>query len=147
MLAFASYWVDSSSMSLSILCVIDFSESSKKALEWAAENARTYESHLTVLYSYRLIDIRNGENIIELRRKIEDEANRNFKILENDLLLNKHISYDFKTEVGFIAGRVEEHVKNHPINFLVIDKNLRMSNKESFDDLMENTQVPLLIIP
>ena len=82
-----------------------------------------------------------------MRKKIEDEAHQNFKILESDLLLNKHISYDFKTEVGFIADRVEEHAKNHPINFLVIDKSLRASNKESFDDLMENTQVPLVIIP
>jgi len=134
-------------MSLSILCVIDFSESSKKALEWAVENARTYQSHLTVLYPYRLNHLKNGENIMALRRKIEDEANQNFKILENDLLLNKHISYDFKTEVGFVADRVEEHSKNHPINFLVIDKSIRTSNKESFDDLMENMQVPLVIIP
>jgi hypothetical protein len=82
-----------------------------------------------------------------MRRKIEDEANQNFKILETDLLLNKQISYDFKTEVGFIADRVEEHSKNHPINFLVVNKNVRMNNKESFDDLMENMQVPLVIIP
>ena len=134
-------------MSRSILCVIDFSESSKKSLEWAAENARAYQSHLTVLYPYRLNHARNGENISALRRKIEDEANQNFKILEKDLLLNKHISYDFKTEVGFVSDRVEEHSKHHPINFLVIDKNIRKSNKESFDDLMENMQVPLVIIP
>ena len=134
-------------MSLSILCVIDFSESSKKVLQWAAENARTNQSHLTVLYSYRLTPVRNGESIVALKRKIEDEANQNFKILETDLLLDKHITYDFKTEVGFIADRVQEHSKNHPMNFLVIDKSIRTSNKESFDDLMENMQVPLVIIP
>ena len=134
-------------MSLSILCVIDFSESSKKVLQWAAENARTNQSHLTILYSYRLTPVRNGESIVALKRKIEDEANQNFKILETDLLLDKHITYDFKTEVGFIADRVQEHSKNHPMNFLVIDKSIRTSNKESFDDLMENMQVPLVIIP
>jgi len=134
-------------MTLSILCVIDFSDSSRNALQWAADNARTYQLHLTVLYSYRLNHVRHGESIVALRKKIEDEANQNFKILENDLLLNRHISYDFKTEVGFIADRVEEHSKNHPINFLVIDKNIRTSNKESFDDLMEHMQVPLVIIP
>jgi hypothetical protein len=134
-------------MSLSILCVIDFSDSSKKVLQWAAENAGTYQLHLTVLYSYRLNHVKHGENITAVRRKIEDDANKNFKILENDVLLNRQISYDFKTEVGFISDRVEEHSKKHPINFLVIDKNIRTSNKESFDDLMENTQVPLVIIP
>ncbi len=134
-------------MTLSVLCVIDFSESSKKALQWAVENARSNQSHLTVLYPYRLTQARHGENILAFRRKIEDEANQNFKILEKDLLLNKQISYDFKTEVGFIADRVEEHSKNHPINFLVVNNNVRMNNKESFDDLMENMQVPVVIIP
>lgn len=135
------------SMSLSVLCVIDFSESSKKALRWAVDNAAADKSHLTILYPYRLVHVPYGESPIALRKKIEEEANRNFQILEKDLLLNKAISYDFKTEVGFIADRVEEHTKNRPINFLVIDKNIRTNNKESFDDLMEIMHVPMLIVP
>jgi len=134
-------------MSLSILCVIDFSESSKNALQWALENARIHKSHLTILYSYRLTHAQYGESIIALRKKIEDEAHKNFRVLEHDLLLDKQISYDFKTEVGFVADRVEEHAKKHPIDFLVIDKSIRMSNKESFDDLVEHMQVPLVIVP
>lgn len=134
-------------MSASILCVIDFSASSRKALQWAVSNARTHKSHLTVLYPYRLTRAQYGESAIAMRKKIEDEAQKNFGILEQDLLLDKKISYDFKTEVGFIADRVEEFTKNHPINFLVIDKNIRATNKESFDDLVENMQVPLVIIP
>ena len=134
-------------MSSSILCVIDFSESSRKAVQWAVKNARTYKSHITVLYPYRLTRPQYGENIVALRKKIEEEANRNFQIIENDLLRDKDISYDFKTEVGFIADRVEEHAKNNPINFLVIDKNIRTNNKESFDDLVAATQVPMVIIP
>ena len=82
-----------------------------------------------------------------LRKKIEDEANKNFELLEKDLLLDKQISYDFKTEVGFIADRVEEYAKTHSINFLVVDKNIRTTNKESFDDLLAATEVPLVIIP
>ena len=134
-------------MSLSILCVIDFSESSKKALQWAVSSASNDKSHLTILYPYRLIHVPLGESAMALRKKIEEEANRNFKILEKDLLLDKKISYDFKTEVGFIADRVEEHTKVQPINFLVIDKNIRTSNKEAFDDLMESTHVPVVIVP
>jgi nucleotide-binding universal stress UspA family protein len=134
-------------MAASILCVIDFSASSRKALEWAVANARTHKSHLTVLYPYRLTRAQYGESAIAMRKKIEDEAQKNFGILEQDLLLDKKISYDFKTEVGFIADRVEEYTKNNPINFLVIDKNIRATNKESFDDLVENMQVPLVIIP
>lgn len=134
-------------MSASILCVIDFSASSRKALQWAVANARTHKSHLTVLYPYRLTRAQYGESAIAMRKKIEDEAQKNFGILEHDLLLDKKVSYDFKTEVGFIADRVEEYTKNHSVNFLVIDKNIRATNKESFDDLVENMQVPLVIIP
>ena len=134
-------------MSLSILCVIDFSKSSKKALQWAIKNASTYRSHLTVLYPYRLTHAQYGQSIMALRKKIEDEANKNFELLEKDLLLDKQISYDFKTEVGFIADRVEEYAKTHSINFLVVDKNIRTTNKESFDDLLAATEVPLVIIP
>ena len=133
-------------MSLSILCVIDFSESSKNALKWAVMHTHS-DAHLTILYPYRLIHVPYGESAMGLRKKIEEEANRNFQILEKDLLLDKKISYDFKTEVGFIADRVEEHNRKQPINFLVINKNIRTTNKESFDDLVENTRVPMVIIP
>jgi hypothetical protein len=126
--------------------VIDFSESSKNALQWAVNNTHS-GAHLTILYPYRLIHVPYGESPMALRRKIEDEANRNFQILERDFLMNKNISYDFKTEVGFLADRVEEHNKKQPINFLVIDKNIRINNKESFDELMETTPVPMVIIP
>jgi nucleotide-binding universal stress UspA family protein len=134
-------------MPVSILCVIDFSKSSKKALQWAIANANTHKSHLTVLYPYRLTRAQYGESVIAMRKKIEDEALKNFALLEKDLLLNGKISYDFKSEVGFLADRVEEHTKNHPVSFMVIDKNIRTGNKESFDELVENTQIPLVIIP
>jgi nucleotide-binding universal stress UspA family protein len=134
-------------MAASVLCVIDLSDSSRKALQWAIANARTNRAHLTILYPYRLIRGENGETVREMRRKIEEKAQENFGILERDFLRGGKVSYDFRTEVGFLADRVEEHTKNNHINFLVINKNLRSANKESFDDLVENSQVPLVIIP
>jgi hypothetical protein len=82
-----------------------------------------------------------------MRKKIEDEAQLQFDELENDLIAGTQISYEFKTEVGFLANRVTEHSKNHPINFLVVNRDLRTSHKESFDDLVDNTQIPVVIIP
>jgi hypothetical protein len=102
---------------------------------------------LTVLYPYRLTRAQYGESALALRKKIEDEAKNSFKALEKDLLANKKLSYDFRTEIGFLADRVEEHTKNHSVVFMVIDKNLRKGNRESFDDLIESTDVPLVIIP
>lgn len=130
----------------SILCVIDFSASSRKALQWAISNACNTRSHLTVLYPYRLKKPQNGESVMDMRKKIEEEARTSFGQLEKDLLQDTPISYEFKTEVGFLANRVEEHSKNHPLNFLVVNKGLRTTHKESFDDLVENTQVPVVII-
>ncbi len=134
-------------MSASVLCIIDFSESSRKALQWAIANAMSHKSHLTILYPYRLTRAQYGESAIALRKKIEDEARKSFGILEQDLLVNKKISYDFKTEVGFISDRVEEHTKNHPVVFMVINKSIRKGNRESFDELVDGTEIPLVIIP
>jgi|SRR5688572_14187712 len=133
-------------MADSILCVIDFSESSRKALQWAVANAITHKSHITILHPYRLTRGQYGENPIDLRKKIEAAAKKSFDILEEDLLRNKSISYDFRSEVGFIADRVENHTKNHPVSCMVVDKNIRADNKESFDDLVESAKIPLVII-
>ena len=130
-----------------ILCVIDFSDSSRKTLQWAIDRACKSRSHLTVLYPYRLKRLQNGESAREMRKKIEDEARSSFDLLENDLLTKVQISYDFKTEVGFLANRVEEHSKNHTVCFLVVNRDLRTSQRESFDDLVENIQIPVVILP
>lgn len=84
---------------------------------------------------------------MEMRKRIEDEARLQFNLLENDLIAGAAISYEFKTEVGFLANRVTEHSKNHPVTFLVVSKDLRTSHKESFDELVDNTQIPVVIIP
>lgn len=134
-------------MTTSILCVIDFSDSSKKALQWAVGKACSMNIHLTILHPFRLIPLRNGESVLSMKKKIEDDALKNFQSLEKDLLIGKGISYDFKSEVGFVADRVGDHAKNHPTNFMVIDKNMSRINKESFEALVENMHVPLVIVP
>ncbi len=130
-----------------ILCVIDFSDSSRKTLQWAIDNACRMKSRLTVLYPYRLKKLQNGESAFEMRKKIEDEAHLKFHELENELLSHVQIPYEFKTEVGFLANRVEAHSKSHGVNFLVVNRDLKTSQRESFDDLVEHTQIPVVIIP
>lgn len=130
-----------------ILCVIDFSESARKTLKWAIDNACKTKARITVLYPYRLKQLKNGESAFEMRKKIEDEARTRFHELENELLAGAQIPYEFKPEVGFLANRVEAHSKNQSVNFLVVNRDLKTSHKESFDDLVENTQIPVVIIP
>ena len=130
-----------------ILCVIDFSVSSRKTLQWAIDNACQTKSRLTVLYPYRLTKLQNGESAFEMRKKIEDEAQSRFHELEIELLADAQIPYEFKTEVGFLANRVEAHSKSQGVNFLVVNRDLKTSHRESFDDLVEHTQIPVVIIP
>lgn len=130
-----------------ILCTIDFSDSSKQALTWAAGLAKELNAHLTILYTYRLYSTKNSE-AIELKKQLELKAIHNFTLLEKELLeTHNEISYDFKTEVGFVADRVENFVKNHAVSFLVMDKSMNAQNKEMFNELVEHIQVPLVIVP
>lgn len=129
-----------------ILYTTNFSDSSRHALEWAVTEALQQSAHITILFTYRLIKSKNGE-IIQIKKKIEEEALLKFSKLESEMLLNKNISYDFRMEVGFINDRVEFFMKKNPTKFLVIDKEMSDKNKESFEALIEQMKVPLVIMP
>ena len=133
-------------MAKTILCTIDFSPSSCQALKLAATLARDLKAHLTILYTYRLIRVRN-EELFDSKKKIEEEAAKNFISLEKEFLMDMDISYDFKTEIGFVADRVEAYSKKTPIGFFVIDKKMSFDSKETFNELLENMKVPILIVP
>jgi hypothetical protein len=133
-------------MSKSILCTIDFSASSRQALVWAIDIAQELHMHLTILYTYRLLHA-PGSNVVQLKKKLEEEALQKFSDLEREILLGRDITYDFRTEVGFVADRVEDHTRHHPISFLVMDKNMSTANRETFEDLFEHIHVPVVIVP
>jgi hypothetical protein len=82
-----------------------------------------------------------------MKRKIEEEALKNFKTLELEFLEGQNISYDFLMEVGFVNDRVERLLQKTSINFLVMDREMSANNKESFDELVEQTRIPLVIVP
>jgi nucleotide-binding universal stress UspA family protein len=132
-------------MTNGIVCVTDFSEPSKETVRWAIELAKKMGSHLTILYTYRLLH-HDGE-AIPLKRKMETEALKNFTDLESQMLIGSDIEYAFKIEVGFVDDRIAEHLKDNKLSFLVVSKGLSVRNKESFDDLVSKLQVPLVIVP
>ena len=122
-------------MSKSILCAIDFSESSLHALKCAADLSARYNSHLTVLYPYRLLST-NKDDVVEIKKKNEDLAIRKFESLENDYLNGKVTSFDFTAEVGFLTVRVEDHLRKNPVQFLVLGRNMNSSSQENHDKLL-----------
>jgi nucleotide-binding universal stress UspA family protein len=133
-------------MDNTILCTIDFSDSSRDVLKYAVNLSKQYNSHITVLYTYRLLNSLNGE-VIDIRKKIEEQAKQNFSILEKEVLAGSGVSYDFKIEVGFVSNRVREYAKTNGVSFLVMGKKMNGSSRESFDELAENIHVPLVIVP
>src|SRR5690242_3681315 len=117
-------------MKKGILCVVDFSDSSKEALRWAIQLAQELNTHLTVLYTYRFLQPFSGE-ALEMKKEIEDDAAKKFAQLEKEMLLNKGVSYSVKTEVGFIADRAKDHAKKNGADLLVVGNKLNSSNKQS----------------
>lgn len=131
----------------SILSIMDFTESSLEALKWAADLAKKFDAHLTFLHPYRLNQLQKKEDMIWVKKKIDQDAASNFKKIANDLLKNQKIPYEFRSEVGFINDRVQEHARKNKTLFLVIGKDFAAENKEALNDLIAQTEVPLVIIP
>lgn len=84
---------------------------------------------------------------MDLRKTIEENARKGFVSLENEIVKGTGISYDFTVEVGFVSNRIADYVKKEGVSFLVMGKEMNSTNKESFDELAESIQVPLVIVP
>jgi len=132
-------------MTKEVLYITDFTDSSKEALKWSIWLAKVIKTKLTILYTYRLF--KNAEEVVDMKNRIEKEASKMFVELEAEHLIGKGIVYGFKTEVGFIADRVEERTKNNCISYVVMGKGLTLRNKETVCELMDTLQVPFVIIP
>jgi len=130
-----------------ILCAIDFSESSIHALRWAVEIAVLLEAHLTIVYPYRLIHTGNGGEVVRMKKAIEEEAIRNFAPLEKDILIGASLSYDFSPEVGFISDRVRDHARKQALSFLVIGRMAGEGSSEVMRDLVDGIGVPMVVVP
>ena len=133
-------------MAKSILCAIDFSESSLNALKWAVDLSARFSCHLTVLYPYRLIPAAK-EDVVQVKKKNEEIATRKFEALENDYLNGKVVSFNFTAEVGFLADRIEDHLRKNSILMIVIGKNMNSTNQENLDEMISHVKVPVVVIP
>lgn len=132
---------------LSILCIIDFSESSTKALVWATGIAADLSAHLIIVHPHRLNQLVKNEDRVLAKKKMDIEATKNFEEIATKLFKNSSVSYDFQSEVGFIQDRVKEYIRKNNILLVAMGKKLMTANKETVDELMEQIDVPLVIIP
>lgn len=130
-----------------ILCAIDFSESSIHALRWAADMAMLLDAHLTIVYPYRLIRPETGGEAVRMKKVLEEEALRKFEPLKHDILTGITISYDFMPEVGFISDRVRDHAQKKALRFLVMGKMPGDGSREVLADVVAQMNVPVVIVP
>ncbi len=129
-----------------VLCVIDFSASSENTLRSALQLATKNKARITVLHPYRLNQVVKKENLGKVKRDIDEEAALNFKKISH-VLKKGNISYDFRSEVGFLTDRVQEHLRRSNIKLLVMNKGLADVNREALNELIHQLEIPVIIVP
>jgi hypothetical protein len=115
-------------------------------LEWTVGMAKQLHAHIIILYTFRLLQSKSSEALVT-KKRMEEQAINRFNLLERELLINKGLSYEFRSEVGFVTDRVEDHVKREPIHLLIVSKSMSTQSKEVFEELIDQIRVPLVIIP
>lgn len=134
-----------------ILCAIDFSQSSLEALSWALKMARQAQASLTILFCYRLIGTENDEETLALKKNMEHEAVGKFHEIERKFIHGNATPYQFITEVGFFSYRIETFLRQHPVGLLVMGNSIIPNFNEyknfGFDKFLEETKVPVVIVP
>lgn len=129
----------------SLLYITDFSEESIQALHWAIPEALKHHLHISVLYPYRLDQVRKKENAILSKKDMDFDASEKFERLVESELKNSRLTYDFHSEVGFLRDRIAEHARKNNVVMLVMGKG--QLAEESFPELVKELNIPLVIVP
>ena len=133
-----------------ILCALDFSKSSIHVLKMAFDLATRFETSVTILFAYRLVQSSDGA-ITEFRKGVEAQALNDFEGLINKLSVKGSVKYEFRSEIGFLSDRIEVFAQQNKIDMVVIS--LEMANTINdhkgllLRDFIKSTKTPLLIVP
>ena len=132
-----------------ILCPIDFSESSIEALKCALEIARKEHLGVTVLYSYRLIQTEQGEEILDFKNRREASAKEKFSTIERLFDNGMCTDYEFVIEIGFFSDCIARQIRTGTVTKIVIDNKMRPLlndrhlNQESF---RHSLPIPVIVV-
>jgi len=85
--------------------------------------------------------------MVVVKKKLELDASKNFEHLSHGLFKNQKVSLDFRAEVGFIQDRIEDYARRNKVLFLVIGVNLVNGNKEILEEIIEESEAPLVVVP
>jgi nucleotide-binding universal stress UspA family protein len=129
-----------------ILCLIDLSDSSKDTLKWAVSLATQLKKRLTVLYTYRLLSPHDAD-LVGIKNRTEGKAREKFASLEQTVLKDKGIKYDFIVEIGFAINRIRAYAKKNGLSVLVLGRNDGQVRSEPIEEFAESVHVPLFLVP
>ncbi len=130
-----------------VLVLTDLSEASKDSLKWAAQIAAQHSVNLKVIYPYRLTHLNGRDDLFQIKKNIESEAQDTFIKLAQSVFGDIPTPYDFKAEVGFMNDRLYSHTRKGDVMIVVISRKMAITNKEALDELLSNLRTPLLIVP
>ena len=138
----------------SIICPVDFSESSVNALAFALDIAQSNQSELVVLYTYRLISGSNDKpvsNKITLKKEQEEIANRRIEELKAQFPEIAKVKHTILSEVGFISDRLAMAIDKYNADLIVLTENIKQRLQERWEVNNENAlarfHCPVLLIP
>ena len=133
-----------------ILCALDFSESSLEVMKVAFEIGTRFDSPVTGLFSYRLIQLPDVA-IAEYRKSTEARALQDFCALIRKLNINESVKYEFRSEIGFLSDRLEVYGQQNKIGLIVMSQEMAGSIHEhknlSLQDFVKALKIPLFIVP
>lgn len=130
-----------------ILCPIDFSDSSIEALKYAIHMANEEGRAVTVLYSYRLIQPDQEEEILKFRNRIELRARERFCMLEPFFHNGTVTDHEFLIEIGFFSDCILRQVRSNDVDKIVMDRNMRRLITElPQDSFLGSLPVPVIIV-
>jgi len=138
-------------MHKSILCPIDFSDSSIGALRYAVKAAHDKGVGLTILYAYRLIQPEKGEEILVFRKKMEEKARTQFQTLSTIFKDKLDEVPDFIVQIGFVSDSIMSYIRKHTVELLVLDRGiyhlLNDHGNMAPEEFLTSLNVPFVIVP
>lgn len=133
-----------------VLCAIDFSESSLHATKWAMTLAQLSQAQVVILFCYRLITEGDNGESLNMKRDIETKALEQFHEIEK-LINAPAVPYQFVTEIGFFSSRIEMFIRKSPVSMLVMGNSVISNFNEyknlSFEQFLLKTKIPVVVVP
>lgn len=134
-----------------ILCAVDFSESSLHALKWTMGMAQLYKAEVTFLFCYRLITVSDEGELLNMKRDMEAEALSRFHQIEAKCIRATTVPYHFVMEIGFFSSRIELFTRRSRVSLLVLGTSMIKDFDEyknlSFDKFLSAAKIPVIIAP